>query len=222
MSIPVSESQHDLLDGLFSDHESCASDCASDYSNISDCDDNNIVNVYNGEESEDEFGDEDEDTEDEDGVEIERRSNANNEDNESFYNGDKEDSGDREDCQENLNQECGQVELCEDQEIHNQVDTVFESAREQALTGSTEQQPAHFGYTLTMDNIDMNVRRSFQRCDRSTESYHFSHVFAAQNCVDDSELQDGSTSGDLSPEVILPNKADWQKIVSDFEVLVSR
>jgi len=107
MSIPVSESQHDLLDGPFSDHESCASDCASDYSNISYCDDSNIVNVYSGEESEDEFGDEDEDTEDEDGVEIERRSNANNEDNEIFYNSDKEDPGDREDCQENLNQECG-------------------------------------------------------------------------------------------------------------------
>ena len=28
--------------------------------------------------------------------------------------------------------------------------------------------PPHYGYTLTIDNIDMNFRRSFQRLDRTT------------------------------------------------------
>jgi len=70
-----------------------------------------------------------------------------------------------------------------------------------------------------MDNIDLNVRRSFQRC---TLSYPFTHVFAAQNPVNSSGEQDGFPSGVLSPEDMLTSKADWEKIVGDFEVLVSR
>ena len=38
----------------------------------------------------------------------------------------------------------------------------------------------NFGYVLVIDNIDMNIRRSFQRC-RTTKSYHFCHGFAVQN-----------------------------------------
>jgi len=105
------------------------------------------------------------------------------------------------------------------QESCIQVDSVHEYVEEQTL--SHAEQSANFGFTLTMDNIDPNVRRSFQRCDRSTLSYHFSHVFAAQNHVNSSGEQDGFPSGVLSPEDILPSKADQEKIVVDFEVLVS-
>ena len=109
----------------------------------------------------------------------------------------------------------------ENQQIVGEVDCVLEGTEEQALPHA-DQQPAHFGFTLTMDNIDLNVRGSFQRCKRSTQSYHFSHIFAAQNRVSDTGLQDGYISGSLSPELILPHKADWENLVSDFEAPVSR
>jgi len=41
--------------------------------------------------------------------------------------------------------------------------------------------PSHYGYTLTTDNIDMNIRRTFQRLDSTTQLLHFCHVFAALN-----------------------------------------
>ena len=37
------------------------------------------------------------------------------------------------------------------------------------------------GYVVVIDNLDMNVRRSFQRIDRTTESYHFCHAYAVLN-----------------------------------------
>ena len=43
----------------------------------------------------------------------------------------------------------------------------------------------------------MNVRRGFQRIDRTTESYHFCHAHATLNRVDTSELDDGPSSGIL-------------------------
>ena len=38
--------------------------------------------------------------------------------------------------------------------------------------------PPHYGYTVTIDNVDINIRQSFQRLDLTTQSYHFCHVFA--------------------------------------------
>ena len=68
----------------------------------------------------------------------------------------------------------------------------------------------------------MNVRRSFQRLDRTTQSYHFCHVFAALNRVDSAMLEDGSPSGVISLESVLPSKEDLEKVMEDFNVLVSR
>ena len=38
-----------------------------------------------------------------------------------------------------------------------------------------------FGYVEVIDNIGINLRRSFQRIDHSTLSYHFCHAYAVQN-----------------------------------------
>ena len=79
-----------------------------------------------------------------------------------------------------------------------------------------------FGYVMVMDNVDMNVRRSFQRCDRTTASYHFCHVYGLLNRIDSSSLSDGPPSGNLSSDMILPNSSDLKRIMEDFAVLVSR
>jgi len=204
LCIPVQEIEHDPLDGLFSDHDSdCASDCSD-----GNWEEDDILNVYSGEEGEDEVVEEDE------GKDTDEESGVNN------------DVTDDENCRENgnLEREGDQEDPCEREDVQEScvlVDSAREGIEEQ-LSSHAEQQPDDFGFTLTMDNIDLNVRRSFQRCDRSTLSYHFTHVFAAQNRVSSSGKQDGFPSGVLSPEDILPSKADWEKLVDDFEVLVSR
>lgn len=84
------------------------------------------------------------------------------------------------------------------------------------------QSPSCEGYVLCIDNIDMNTRPSFQRINKTTESYHFCHSYAAKCRLDTSRLQDGPPSGILSSEKILPCKDDIDMILRDFEVLVSR
>ena len=68
----------------------------------------------------------------------------------------------------------------------------------------------------------MNIRHSFQRLDCTTQSYHFCHVFTALNRVDSAMLEDGSSSGVISLESVLPSKEDLEKVMEDFNVLVSR
>jgi len=65
-----------------------------------------------------------------------------------------------------------------------------------------------FGYVGVIDNVDMNIRRSYQRCDRTTASYHFCHGYAVLNRIDTSNLSDGPPSGTLSVEQLLPNSSD--------------
>ena len=79
-----------------------------------------------------------------------------------------------------------------------------------------------FGYVLVIDNIDINVRRSYQRIDRSTESFHFCHAYAVLNRINTTVLSDAPSSGELSVDSILPGQDDLKKITDDFTVLVSR
>ena len=78
------------------------------------------------------------------------------------------------------------------------------------------------GYTLVIDNIDMNIRRSEQRMGRTTKSYHYCHGYAVKNRVNSTSLTDGPPSGVLSAEKVLPSKIDMDKIMDEFKVIVSR
>jgi len=76
------------------------------------------------------------------------------------------------------------------QELCIQVGSVHENVEEKTL--SHAEQSANCGYTLTMNNIYRpECQTEFRGCDRSTLSYHFTHVFAAQNCVNSLGQQDG-------------------------------
>jgi len=77
------------------------------------------------------------------------------------------------------------------------------------------------GFIIVGDNIDKNVRPSFQRVDR-TESWHCFHSYAVCNRIDVSKLKDGVPSGEVSSASVLPNMTDLQGILKDFQVLVSR
>ena len=78
------------------------------------------------------------------------------------------------------------------------------------------------GFVLVIDNIDLNVRRSEQRVDHTTQSYHFCHAYALLNRVESTQLPDQKPSGTLSLELILPSQKDLDNIMEDFTVLVSR
>jgi len=52
-----------------------------------------------------------------------------------------------------------------------------------------------YGYVIVIDNLDMNVRRSFQRINWSTESMHFCHAYAVLNRFDTLGLEDRPPSG---------------------------
>ena len=80
----------------------------------------------------------------------------------------------------------------------------------------------NFGYVLVIDNLDMNIRRSYQRVNRTTESYHFCHAYAVLNRINTSLLSDAPSSGELSVDYILPNEDDLKKIIDDITVLASR
>lgn len=78
------------------------------------------------------------------------------------------------------------------------------------------------GYTLVIDNVDMNIRRSEQRMGWTTKSYHYCHVYAVKNRIDTTSFPDGPPAGVLSIEHVLPNKVDLDKILDEFKVIVSR
>jgi len=92
----------------------------------------------------------------------------------------------------------------------------------ESMTDTTIVDADIYGYVLVIDNLDMNVRRSFQRVDRATQSMHLCHAFAALNRIDTSGLQDRAMSGILSPAVVLPNAQDLQMLFNDFKVFISR
>ena len=111
---------------------------------------------------------------------------------------------------------------CEDfDEIDVSEDTVSRSAGESEIT-QEQRWLTSPGYILVIDNVDMNVRRSYQRVGSTTTSYHFCHGYAAQNRVHSTKLADGPPSGTLSIDDVLPSINDLESSLNDFEVLVSR
>ena len=120
---------------------------------------------------------------------------------------------------------------CNDDNVDDDIEDENESGDEGTAENQNEPlepasvdipSPSCEGYVLCIDNVDMNVRPSFQRVNRTTESYHFCHAYAAKCRLNTSGLQDGLPSGTLSSKKVLPCKNDIDNIQKDFEVLVSR
>lgn len=78
------------------------------------------------------------------------------------------------------------------------------------------------GFGLIIDNLDLNVRRSDQRIDRTTKSYHFCHAYGLQNRVNSTQLEDQPPSGVLSLDLILPNKTDLDILMEEFGIFAER
>ena len=81
--------------------------------------------------------------------------------------------------------ECGDI-LNHDIDIAMELEATQVDSGMAYRVGNTNQAASNvttdsYGYVLVIDNIDMNVRCSFQRIDQSTESLHFCHAYAVLN-----------------------------------------
>ena len=79
------------------------------------------------------------------------------------------------------------------------------------------------GFRIVGDNVDKNIRPSFQRCDRQTKSLHYFHSFAVKDRVDFQTLSDATPiNPPIDSSKLLPSSEDIAMFKSDAEVLVAR
>lgn len=79
------------------------------------------------------------------------------------------------------------------------------------------------GFKIVGDNIDKNIRPSFQRINRQTVSLHYFHSCAVGDRVNLASLSDiAPCDVSLDPTSILPNTTDLDAVKKEFQVLVSR
>ena len=98
------------------------------------------------------------------------------------------------------------------------------------LAGSTSahsnqcsSQLAWHGYKLVGDNIDKDIRASFQRLSHTTQSLHYFHVYAVLDRVDFSGLSDlRDTEVAVDPLTLLPSKSDVAVLKKEMSTIISR
>ena len=78
------------------------------------------------------------------------------------------------------------------------------------------------GFKIVGDNVDKNFRRSFQRMDYQTQSFHYFHSYAVVDRVNMSHLSDIAQVGKISLVEILPMQKDLDDLNSILSVLISR
>ena len=77
-------------------------------------------------------------------------------------------------------------------------------------------------YKIVGDNIDKNFRRSYQRSDFQTRSYHFFHAYAVLERINLSGLSDLPPSGVMKLTLLTPNDDDIKMLKDSFVVFISR
>lgn len=82
------------------------------------------------------------------------------------------------------------------------------------------------GYTLCGDNIDKNVRRRYQRSDKTTISLHYFHMYAVKNRVDFTSESDDCPSCTMNAQdkaiALMPTIDDDQQMRKNISIHMSR
>ena len=79
------------------------------------------------------------------------------------------------------------------------------------------------GYKIPIDNFDRNIRASYQRIDRTTESFHCVHLYAALDRIDFSGLSDTvPTEAQVDLNCLLPTEAEISTAEEHFAILIER
>ena len=82
--------------------------------------------------------------------------------------------------------------------------------------------PKTLYYKIVGDNIDKNVRQSFQRMDMTTQSLHYFHSYAVKDRINTTAMSDEPHAQRTNAESLLPSAADLEHVLEDFRALVSR
>lgn len=103
------------------------------------------------------------------------------------------------------------------------VDEEEAEIEDEGSTMPTCQQPPWWtGYVIVGDNIDKNIRQSFQRVDYKTQSLHYFNAYAVLDRIDFSGLSDDVPCTAVDPKQVLPTLDDVCTLEWEFQVLVSR
>ena len=78
------------------------------------------------------------------------------------------------------------------------------------------------GFKLVGDNIDKNIRPSFSRSDKSTQSLHCFHYYAVLDRVNLSLFSDATPNMEVDVDKLLINQEDIAQLQSDAITLISR
>lgn len=79
------------------------------------------------------------------------------------------------------------------------------------------------GFKICADNLDKNLRASYQRLHEQTQSLHYFHSYAALDRVNISALSDDRPQAVVvDPSSFLPTDADLQALHQEFQILISR
>ena len=78
------------------------------------------------------------------------------------------------------------------------------------------------GFKLVIDNVDKNIRPSFQRVDRRTQSLHYCHTIAIKDRINLSEYSEVGCNNLVTCSDFLPNSQDLKQIKRDLKILVYR
>ena len=82
-----------------------------------------------------------------------------------------------------------------------------------------------FGFKLVGDNIDKNVKPRDIRFSNQTTSLHYFHVYAVKDRISFKHLNSSPpliTSDDIDFNVFFPAPADNEKLVANFQILMTR
>lgn len=85
--------------------------------------------------------------------------------------------------------------------------------------------PEWNGFKIVGDNVDKNVRPSFQRLTHQTKSLHHFQSYAVKDRVDWSQASDvrkSPTAIKLQSSSFLMTEGDWDRFKGDCHVLISR
>ena len=101
----------------------------------------------------------------------------------------------------------------------NEVEGTVAVRNDGAQSISTAATSTPDGFVIVGDNIHKNVRPSFQRVDRKTDSWHCFHSYAVYNHINVSNLKDNIPSGEVSSASVLLNMTDQQNFVKTLKSL---
>ena len=101
-------------------------------------------------------------------------------------------------------------------------DELIKNMQEESLVKTHEGKTSWRGFKLVGDNIDKNVRRSFQRSDRTTKSLHYFHTYALLDRIDLTRFSDQPSKKAITFGSLLPSTPDIVNLKGIFSILVSR